>query len=239
MTNFKISEISQNAVYAVVASATTVAMLFMGFFLAEPSVSRAQLVDTSNSFTISQTITGETSFLVEPTNVTMAGGGINGLTGGNATGSTQFSVLSNNPTGYYVNIAFDDNAGAHAMYGDVTGDDGIRDYDESTPGTADFGFTASTAAQFAYSVISSTTADTSSNFDHNGSACNSSPDTDADLSCWKAPTIAEYEIVNRSTSAVTGATSTIVFKVDVPSGADPAPLADTYTATATLTLYLQ
>ena len=234
---FTLKAITNNAMYAAFVATALVLFAFTAFFAAEPSVIYGQAA-TSTPFTITQTITGENSFLVQPTDVTMSGS-IAGLTGGNATGSTQFVVQSNNSSGYYVNIQFTDNAGAYAMYGDTTGSDSIRDYDESTPGTADFGFTASTASQFAYSVISSTTADTAQGFDHAASNCNSGGADNADLTCWKAPTTADYEIVRRGSAAPTGATSTIVFKVDVPSGAVPTPVTDTYTATATLTLYLQ
>lgn len=237
MSNSNIKSLTQNATYALVAAMTILASLFAGFFMAEPSISYGQ-VATSNDFYIRQTITAESSFLVQPTDVT-ASGTINGVTGGNATGSTQFVVQSNNATGYYVEIDFFDNVGATAMRGDVTGSESLRDYSGDVTGQPSFNFTASTAAQFAYTVISSTTADTDDSFDYNGGSCNQASFDNADGSCWKAPSTSGFQIIDRGLPATSGATSSIQFKIHVPNGAVPVPSAETYTATATLSLFLQ
>lgn len=227
--------ITQNATYSIVAAMTILSLLFMGFFISEPSVSRAQ-VDT-RSFTISQSITGENSFTVYPTAISMVGA-IAGLTGGNATGSAGFVVTSNNSGGYRVEIDFDDNPGANAMYGNLTGSDSIQDFADNA-GAPIFGFAEGASAQFGYTVVSSTTADTADAFKYTATTCSSGGATSPDGSCWKAPDTAAYEIVNRTSAAPTGASSTITFKVNVPSGASPTVVTDTYTATATLSLFLQ
>ncbi|MCD5380957.1 MAG: hypothetical protein LR008_00055 [Candidatus Pacebacteria bacterium] len=229
ITNTK--HISMSALYALAASLTAVSLLFVGFFLAEPVISHGQEV-----FTIQQTITDETSFLVIPTDVSMAGS-INGVTGGNATGTTQFVIQSNNSAGYVVNIGFtDDNADGEMMEGDADDSGAIRDYDNT--GEPDYSYSASTSAQFAYTVTSSTTGDTDQSFLTNGSnACNTPAGADAGTThCWKAPDTSTFDIVNRSTAANSGATTTVQFNVNVPGGATPVPTAQTYTATATLTL---
>jgi len=61
----------RSAGYAFVASITTVSLLFVGFFLAEPKIGHGQ-ADTTE-FTITQQIVDETSFLVEPADVNMSG----------------------------------------------------------------------------------------------------------------------------------------------------------------------
>jgi hypothetical protein len=222
-----------------VGSAGILALVLSTFLLAEPAISHSQLKDTE-VFRIRQTIVDETSFLVPPTNVTMGGSGINGVTGGQATGTTQFVVKSNNSTGYYVDIAYQYLGNEEAMVGDVTGSEAIRDYGDNA-GEPTYNLTASTAAQFAYTVFSSSTnnGDTDASFKINGgSACGGTTPASG-INCWKAPQSAPFRIVDRGVAATTGATSTIVFNVTVPNGAVPIPQAETYTATATLSLYIQ
>lgn len=229
-------KISQSAFYALVASVSIVSMLFMVFFIAEPSISHGQI--DSNEFYIRQTITDESSFLVQPSNIDMAGD-INGVTGGNATGTTYFVVQSNNAAGYYVEISFEDNGTPVTMLGDESGSESIRDYDGDVGGEPSFAFVASSSSQFAYTVTSSTTDDTDGSFLHNGSACNASTNDGLGINCWKEPTVAGFRIVDRDSAAVTGATSTLQFKVHVPNSAIPVPQAETYTATATLSLFVK
>lgn len=228
---YSVNHLSKAALHAFIASSTIVTLLFATFFMAEPTVSRGQS-DTAQ-FYIRQQITGESSFLVDPTNIAM-NGSITGITGGQATGTTQFVVLSNNSSGYYVDISFDDNGTEEAMLGEVSASEAIRDYTGSTTEPSR-GYVASTSAQFAYTVTSSTTADTDQSFFHDGSTCNAS--NQQTVTCWMTPTTSAFRIVDRSSAAVAGATSTLTFNVTVPSGATPTPVADFYTATATLSLY--
>lgn len=233
-TNLTTQIFTQAATQAGVAATLIVSLLTIGFFAIEPQIGHsAESID----FRVRQTITDETSFTVDPSNVTMSGG-IAGLTGGTATGTTGFVVRSTNASGYSVTIDFLDNAGDHAMMGDEDDGDEIRDY-AAGAGTPTFNMTASTAAQFAYTVHSSTTGDTADVFWTNGSTCNSGTNSSYGK-CWKMPSNGTpVEVVNRALAATNGATSTLVFKVMVPSGAVPTPTAQTYTATATLSVVAQ
>ncbi|MCA9356971.1 hypothetical protein H6784_02340 [Candidatus Nomurabacteria bacterium] len=235
MINRTQTHYKRSALYALTATGTIVTLLCASFFLAEPMISYGD--EVAPDFRIRQTITDETSFLVYPSNVTMAGS-ISGVTGGNATGTTDFVVQSNNSTGYYVEIAFENNGTPEAMIGDNDASEALRDYSSDVGGEPSFGFTASTAAQFAYTVTSATIGDTDPSFHNNGAVCNNDTSETAET-CWKSPATTAFRIVDRTTSAVTGATSTIQFKVNVPSGALPVPTAQTYTATATLSLFAQ
>lgn len=235
ITNTK--HLSQSAVHAFLASITIVSMLFTGFFLLEPTISHGQ-ADTAD-FTITQTITSESSFLVAPTDVTMDGS-IAGVTGGTANGTTNFVCTSNNDTGYYVTIDFYDNTGAYAMIGDTTADESIHDYAGDVSNEPSYSFTANAAAQLAYTVHSSSTVDSDQSFLSNGSdTCNTGAVSSGGTTCWKAPSTTPFQIVDRTTAATTGASTTVTFRVVVPSGPSPVPQSDTYTATATLSMYEQ
>lgn len=224
--------------YAFVASTLIITLCTIGYLAAEPRVGQA-LTPGPSSFTIKQTITGDVSFLVEPSNVSLTDS-ISGVTGGTASGTTDFSILSTNATGYEVTIGFaDSDTDGVAMQGDTTGSSEIVNYTAGSD-TPTYGFSTTTQAQFAYTVYSTTGDgdDTDPNFRHNTTACNNDTndgDGTLDNSCWKAPsTTAAYRIVDAADTAATGATTTIKFYVSVPSSLGIT--ADTYTATATLTL---
>jgi hypothetical protein len=203
------------------------------FVLFEPHITFSQTLQDTSEFTISQEITGENSFLVEPTDVTMSGS-IGGLTGGQATGTTQFVVRSNNAGGYYVEINFSQPTGP-SMRSEVTGDATILDYVAGATEPTK-GYVANAAPQFAYTVTSDILGHTDQSFFHDaGPNCNTGGDQAS--TCWKAPSFAPFRIVDNGGPAPTGATSTILFDVTVPAGADPAPVAEIYTATATLSLF--
>jgi hypothetical protein len=216
------------ALVAATAAAITFALVYVTI---EPSITHSQEV-----FTIQATVTGESAFLVPPSDVTMVGT-LNGLTGGQATGTTQFVVQSNSTGGYEVQMSFENNGSGEAMLGDLTADTSLRDYGGDSAGEPSKGYVASTAAQFAYTVTSSTTSDTDPSFFHDGTAsCNDALQTSQATTCWKAPSTANFKIADRNSPATTGATSTIMFNVTIPNSVTPVPSAETYTATATLSL---
>lgn len=237
-TKFFLAAISQ----AFIATTLIVAVILASYFLAEPRVGIAQ--DTSGPFTINQVITGETSFLVDATNTTLSGS-INGITGGTSNGSTTVVVQTNSPTGYVMDIAFFNNGTPEAMRGRVTLSESIRDYAASSTGSStnpfepSFSFlTASTAAVFAYTVTANDTSDLDQSFLTNGTnACNQIAGTRPNFNfCWMTPATTNFRVINRGFHAMAGATSTIHFRVHVPNNPNPGVVADTYTATATLTV---
>lgn len=230
-----ITHVTTQAKYAAALAVATLAFLFVIHAAAEPQITLGQEV-ASSTFSIQQTITAETSFLVPPPTTLAMTGSINGLTGGQATGTSQFVVITNNAAGYRVDIAFEDNGTGEAMQGDVSGNQNLRDYDGDVADEPSRDYTASTtAAQFAYTVTSSSTADTDQSFFHDGANCNTG--VSQAVTCWKAPSTTDFTIVQRGSSALTGATSTITFNVTVPATPTAVLEAETYTATATLSLF--
>ena len=206
-----------------------IVLVMAAFPCFEPIVSQA----VTSVFSVRQQITGEISFLVPPTNITM-NGALAGITGGTATGSTYAVVQTNQATGYTMDISFQNSP---AMLGETTGSTAIRNYGSSTEPT--FGFFASTSAVFAYTVSASTTSDLDQSFLNNGSVCNAGAGYTANT-CWQGPTsTSDYRIISRGTAASNGATTTLTFKVNVPNNPSPALQSDFYTATATLTALTQ
>ena len=210
--------------------ATTMTLLgAILFTLCEPALSLGQ---TTSTFTVTQQIDGEISFTVPAANITMTGA-IQGITGGSATGSTQTVVRTNAINGYNMTIAFT-NSGS-AMRGLVSSSTAIRDYGTSTAAEPTFLYNSSTSAQFAYSITASTSADVEQSFLNNGSACNAVAGSSTVDRCWKGPATSTFMVINRTTSAGNGATTTLKFNVTVPSNPTPALVQDFYQATATLT----
>jgi hypothetical protein len=214
-------------VYAV--TAVTIAAVLFSVVL-EPTIGRAA-ASANDTFTIRQEITDEISFLVTAADVTMVGP-IQGVTGGTATGTTLAVVRSNSNSGYTLDIAF---SNSPAMRGETTLSTAIRNFASSSNMIEpNFTFTASTAAMFGYTVAASTTSDLDQSFLNNGSICNAGAGFTANT-CWMSPSTTNFRVVNRPTSAPTGATTSFTFRVTVPSNPSPAVDEDFYQATATLT----
>jgi hypothetical protein len=216
-----------------VALIYSVSLVLIGMFLyslVEPTIGRAA-APINDTFLITQQITDEISFLTTAADVTMVGP-IQGVTGGAATGTTFAVVRTNSNSGYTMDISF---SGAPAMRGTSTLSTAIRDFaTSSTMVQPNFTFTASSAAMFGYSVAASTTSDLDPSFLNDGSTCNAGAGYTVDR-CWMTPSTTAFRIINRSTSAPTGATTTLNFKLIVPNNPSPAVDEDFYVATATLT----
>lgn len=228
-----LSHIHYSGKAAFIATLVFALLGMFSYLLLEPVVSHSQ---TSNphDFIVTQSITDEISFLVEAADVTMIGS-IQGLSGGYASGTTFAVVQTNDPQGYSMTLAFSDDP---AMNANATSSS-INNYSPAAAGVPDYAWVDNTTgqpAEFGYTVRASTTSDLDQSFLDNGSVCNTgSSDTGGIASCWLNPSTTTETIINRSTPAADGATTSISFKVAVPSNPSPALPADTYTATGTLT----
>lgn len=205
-------------------------VLSVGYVTFEPAVLKA----VEDQFTVSQTITSEITFVTTANNVTMSPS-IAGITGGSSYGQTQVAVYTNDSAGFTMTITA---SSSPALQGNTQGGF-INDYSSASASIPDFAYSSSTLpAEFGYSVSASTTADLAQKFLDNGSTCNAgASDTNGHQSCWYGlSTVATSTMFRTSeTAAPSGATSTIFFRVYVPSNPSPSLPEDTYTATATLT----
>jgi len=221
----------KNSMSVVLAGVVISGLLAATFVLAEPTVSRA----VSDSFVVTQTILSEIAFVASTTDVTMDAS-IGGLTGGTANGTTTVAVNTNNTAGYNMTLYFDDTPAMNQNGG--TGY--IDNYSPTTPGTPDFTFndTAEVFSQFGYRVTGAQAADVDPTFQDNGVDTCGTGSSNTYGACWYNPTASTSPetIINRSTpTPVGGSTTTLNFRIYVPTNPNPQVPSGTYTATATLT----
>lgn len=235
----KLVLIRKQFLMALAAGVLSVCVAALAFFVLEPQVSRSAVSAVPDEeFTIKQTIGDAISFNATVNDVVM-NGTLDGLTGGNATGTTQAVVSTNSAGGYYMTIRFE-NQGP-AMIGEATGNTGIRDYATTTPQfniEPNYQITASSAALFTYTATTSNAGDLDDSFRDNGLICNVNGGTGNGRCFMKASTTA-FQLVDRGSSAPYGATTSIQFRVVVPNNPTPSIDSDVYTATATLTATTQ
>lgn len=216
-----------NHILSSFAAALLMLLLALGsFFALEPAVSRA----VTDEFLVTQLITPEISFVATANNVAMSPS-IAGITGGNSAGTTSVRVRTNNDTGYNMTIAF---SSSTAM-GRNGGGGVIANYSPASTTRADFAFTDEIFSQFGYTVIASTSGDLPLYFRDNASLCGIGSANTAST-CWSNPSTTARQIaLTAGPTNNSGATTTIAFRVNVPSTPIPAVQEGTYTATATLT----
>jgi hypothetical protein len=220
-------------VNAIVASVLTLAVLAATYFMFEPIAAYA----VPDTFTVTQEITSEIAFKTLANDVTMTPA-IQGITGGNAFGTSTVAINTNNPTGYNMTIAF---ATTTALQGENIGSDIDNYIPAGGAGDPDYNFAVgANDAEFGYTVRSVTTPlDVADMFQHNGSNnCDAGQTGTAAGHCWYnvANATDAVTIIDRPTATPgTGATSTIVFQVGVSANPSPAVQTGFYTATATLT----
>lgn len=215
-----------------------ISVVFLALCLAvfEPVISRA----ATDEFIVTQEITDEVSFTV-PANDVALSPSIPGITGGTANGSTAVAIATNSASGYTLDISFSTTT---AMQGNTT-TGYINNYTPSSPGVPDFTFAiggSGTPGEFAFTATTSEAAATSGldgSFLDNGAACNTGSNMTNDR-CWLNPSTTDERIISRtSVTSASGATTTLQFRVSVPSSPNPLIPGDTYTATATLTATVQ
>jgi hypothetical protein len=203
-------------------------VLFMGVFgfysAFEPQIISA----VQDQVVITLTVTSEIT-ITSPSNITMSPT-IPGLTGGAATGTATWTVITNDSSGYSVTHV----ASSTTMDGDTQGDSFVA-YTPVGATTTDYTWsTAAGDAEFGYSTISyddGTSIDTM--FKDTGAICGAGSNTTYNR-CWKPVTTSAETIYNRSTETTSsGTTFTIDYQAE--SGSSAFTVEDTYTATTTVT----
>ncbi len=211
---------------ALIVSVLVVALGIFAFFTFEPSIGLSQ-----ETFTVSQTITDEISFLVAPADVSMTGT-IAGLTGGYATGTTVAVLSSNDAQGLTMTLVFSSTTAMKLNGASST----INNYSPTATTAPDFLWVDNSAgqpAEFGYTVRASTTGEVDLSFRNDGAACNVGSNEDNDR-CWQNPSTTPETIIS-TTAATPSSTTTIKFKVAVPNTPSPTLPTGVYVATGTLT----
>jgi len=149
---------------------------------------------------------------------------IPGVTGGESTGSTTVTVITDSPSGYVLTIA---SVNDPAMQ---KGADSIADYN---PGeNPEFNFTTDIGeAHFGFSPEGE---DIVSRFKDNGGSCNVGGTLDTHLSCWDGLSTTGQTIASDTNpNHPNGATTTVYFKVGIGAQTNTPP--GEYVATTTVT----
>ena len=163
--------------------------------------------------------------LSSPSDVTMSPA-LGGITGGTSNGSTNVTVITDNPAGYQLMISA---SGTPAMQAG-SGTSSIANY-VPAGGNPDFTFvTAGGQTGFGYSPEGT---DIATRFKDNGSICNSGA-ADTSLACWDGLATSSAEFARRtSPNHPNGTQTTLRFRVGV--GANANVTDGTYYATTTIT----
>lgn len=211
---------------------TAVVVFCLLFVMLEPGLTRAQITD---SFTVTQSITGEIAFSASTTDVTMDTS-IAALTGGTSNGTATIKVNTNEVAGYNLTLYFSSTTAMSRDGGGAV----IENYEPASSAVPDYAFdTTEVFGQFAYSVGGLVPADVDPSFQDNGSdTCGGGGTDNTYGACWFSPEpVGGAETIINRTSATPagGATTTINFRVHVPANPNPTIDVGTYTATATIT----
>lgn len=222
---------ASTAVKSTLVAALILALLGIGYIGSEPIIGHS----ASDIFTVSQTVTGEISFVASTTDVTMSPS-IAGLTGGTSNGATQVIVTTNDNAGYNMTINFDDLGMVGVAGGTIDAFATTTTQEQAEP-NYDFGTSEVPAnhTAFGYSVEATTTTDLDPSFLDDGAGCNTGS-ADASNQCWMGASTTAFTVVNRaSETPASGSTTTIKFRTIIRANPAPDVPEDTYYATSTLT----
>jgi hypothetical protein len=187
----------------------------------------------SKDFIVSVAVLSEIT-ISAPSNVTMTPAiyGMTGNLGNPASGSTLFTVKTNNATGFNLTVQ------ASTTPALSTGTYNFADYAPVSPGTPDYAWQSPAASTtgFGFAVGASGTSggDATQAFKYTGSTCNSSGGTNSSTQCWlNLNGTTPITVVNRTTNTGgSGVVETLVFRAESNAAF---LVEDTYSATITVT----
>jgi hypothetical protein len=164
--------------------------------------------------------------------ISISGGGvaaltpsIGGVTGGTATATTSFTVITDNPGGYALSVKADTNPALKS------GSYSFADYAPASTGTPDYNWSISNSdSEFGFSPEGT---DIIQKFKDDGSSCNAGGSDNPDK-CWYGLSISDESISNSGVANNPSGTQTTI-KLKAESGSAHIQEAGNYTGTITAT----
>jgi hypothetical protein len=215
-----------------------VLVLVLSFVLlgAYPAFEPLLIKAATDEITVTQNVTAEIS-LDSPDDVNMSAS-IAGVTGGSATGSATWTIVTNNDAGFKLEL---EASTEPALQGDSEGDS-FADYTEASAGVPDYDWTvAESDAEFGYTVEPATAADTDATFLDNGADTCATGATQTADKCWIgfSGAATKEQVVNRTSATdVNGEAEVVKFQAELngpATDADGFLIEDSYIATITAT----
>ncbi len=173
-----------------------------------------------------------------PNTLTTSKPPLGGITGGTSNGYAQWTITTGASGGFTAALTATTTAAPfmYAMKGNVYGD-WIDNYAGTTT-IPTYLWNVVNAAEFGFTATTTTAADVGQSFKTAGAGlgpCNTGSNVLADT-CWIGASTTAKQVMNRSTSAVSGTSLGVHFRVQINNHA---VLEDTYVATTTITATTQ
>jgi len=198
-----------------------------GYIFLEP----VDLLAVEDQIVIHQVVSGEVA-ITSPPDITMLPE-LYGQTGGDSYGYAVWTITSNNTTGFTASLtaSTSPNPTSDVMKGDRNGDY-IHNYTPVVYNTPEAWSVPAADAEFGYTATTTTIGDLVAAFHDSSGTCGSGG---TQGNCFINASSTSRQLINRGTSAPSGTQLGMTFKVTIGASHSPAVLADTYTATTTIT----
>ncbi len=159
---------------------------------------------------------------------------LGGIGGGISNCFAVWTITTDSPAGFTASLTATStgtDGSGYVMKGNSI-NDYIANYTESAYNVPDYDWLVTNAAEFGYTATTTTAADLVSAFKNTTGVCNGAAMTNDQ--CWIAASSTSRQIINRTSSAISGTNLSVHFRVQINSRA-PAVNQGTYVATTTIT----